>query len=159
MKLIIKNKILSLGGASFVENEAGEQVYVIKGKIFSPTRKKIVQNMNGETLYKVRNKWFNFIFNKAYIMDVEGNKIAKVTNDGLFGLKVVDYPDNIVIKGGIKWRREITKNGELVGAITRNFAVMRDAFTLEINDNEDIPFFVALVIAMDNIRDKDRDGD
>ena len=156
MKLFIKNKVFTVGGASFVLNEAGEKVYTVKGKWFSPTKKKIVKDMEGETLYKVRNKWFNFFFNKAYIYDAENEKVAKVTNDGLLGLKIVDYPDNIVVKRGFKWKREIYKNGECIGSVARNADFFRDAFTLEINDNEDIPFFVALVIAIDNIRDKDR---
>ena len=156
MKLFIKNKLFSFGGGSFVTNEAGENVYRIKGKIFSPTRKKIVKDMQGETLYKVRNKWFNFFFNKAYIYDAEGEKIAKLTNDGITGLKLVDNPDDITISRGLKLKREIYKNGECVGYVTRNITFVRDSFTLEINDNEDIAFFVALVIAIDNIKDKDR---
>ena len=156
MKLIIKNKFFSMGGGSFVQNEAGENVYKVKGKWFSPTRKKIIKDMQGETLYKVRNKWFNFFFNKAYIYDSEGEKVGKLTNDGITGLKLVDYTDNITVSRGLKLKREIYKNGECVGYITRNLTLVRDAFTLEINDNEDIPFFVALVIAIDNVRDKDR---
>lgn len=156
MKLFIKNKVWTLGGSSFVLNEAGENVYTVKGKVFSPTRKKIVKDMQGNTLYKVRNKWFNFIFNKAYIYNSEGDKVAKVTNDGLFGFKLVEYPDNVVVQRGIKLKREIYKNGECVGYVARNIDLFRDAFTLEIKDTEDIPFFVALVIAIDNIRDKDR---
>ena len=53
---------------------------------------------------------------------------------------------------------DIFKNGETVGAIKRNMDFMRDSFVLEINDNEDVAFFVALVIAIDNIRDKDRNS-
>lgn len=156
MKLTVRNKFFTLGGASYVLNEAGEKVYKVKGKLFSPTRKKTIKNMQGETLYKVRNKWFNFIFNKAYIMDAEGEKVAKVTNNGLSGFKLVDYPDNVLVKNGLKWKREIYKNGVCVGSVSRNIDLFRDAFTLEINDDEDVPLFVAIVIAIDNIRDKDR---
>lgn len=157
MKLFIKNKVFSLGGASFVLNEAGEKVYQVKGKVFSLTRKKIIQDMQGETLYKVRNKWFNFFFNKAFICNAEDKQIAKVTNDGILGFKLVDYPDNVVIQRGVKLKREIYKNGECIGSVTRNLISFNDAFTLEINDNEDIAFYVALIIAVDNIRDNDRD--
>lgn len=156
MKLFVKNKFFSIGGGSFVKNEAGEDVYKIKGKWFSPTKKKIVKDMQGETLYKVRNKWFNFIFNKAYIYDAEGEKIAKVTNDGILGFKLVDYPENVVVKGGFKRKREIYKNGECIGSVARSYDFLRDSFELEIDDKEDIAFYVALVIALDNIRDKDR---
>ena len=157
MKLYVKNKVFTFGGSSFVLNETGEKVYTVKGKWFSPTRKKILKDTDGNVLYKIRNQWFNFIFNKALIYDSENEKVAKVTNDGILGFKLVGYPDNVVIKRGIRLKREIYKNGDCIGAVTRKFDFFRDSFELEINDNEDVPFFVALVIDIDNIRDKDRD--
>lgn len=158
MKLFIKNKIMSVGAGSTVKNEAGEDVYRVKGKWFSPTKKKIIKDMDGNVLYKVRNKWFNFLFNKAYILDSDGQKVGKVTNDGMLGFKIVDYTDNVVVQHSAVWVREIYKNGELIGTTTRNFDLWRDSFTLDIKDDEDIPFYIALVIALDNIRDKDRNS-
>jgi len=158
MKLIIKNKIISLGGGSTVTDEAGSPVYKVKGRVFSPTHLKKITDLEGHVLYKVRNKMLKFLFNKAYIKDDRGNKIAKVTNEGLLSFKTVDYEDNIVIKRNAYLDYDIIKNGDIVGAVRRNLDLLRDSFMLEINDNEDVAFFVALVIAMDNIRDNDRNG-
>lgn len=156
MKLYIKNKLISWGGDSFVTNEAGENVYAVKGNVFSFTRKKKIKDMDGNVLYTVRNKLFNFFFAKAYIYDAEGRRIAKVTHDGLLGFKLVGFEDDVRLSRSFGLSKDILKNGEVIGKMSYQITVVRDAFELEINDKEDVPFFVALVIAIDNMRDKDR---
>lgn len=47
----------------------------------------------------------------------------------------------------------ITRNGKPVGTINREFTVINDTFVLEA-DEADMPFMIALIIAIDNIRDK-----
>lgn len=46
------------------------------------------------------------------------------------------------------------KNGEKIGSITTQFFAMSDTFNVELNDNEDPAFITALIIAMDNVRDR-----
>lgn len=47
---------------------------------------------------------------------------------------------------------KILKNGEALGTITRDLNMLEDHYTLEANE-QDIPFLIALVIAVDNITD------
>ena len=63
MQLFIKNKIVSVGGSSYVTDENGNRVYNVKGKVFSLTRKKEIKDLEGNTLFKVRNKLWFFIEN------------------------------------------------------------------------------------------------
>ena len=39
MTFSVKNKFVSLGGGSFVEDDNGNRLFKVKGKMFSPTRK------------------------------------------------------------------------------------------------------------------------
>ena len=50
---------------------------------------------------------------------------------------------------------QILKNGEVIGTIRRQITFINDAFELEANE-QDMPFLIALVIAIDNITDKKR---
>lgn len=100
-----------------------------------------------------------FFVRKAYIYDVEKNKVATV-KDKWFNVKneyfITGYKDEIKIEGkffGLTSR--ILKNNETVGTIRRQITFYNDAFELEANE-EDIPFLIALVIALDNIVDKKR---
>lgn len=155
MKVVIKNKFFSLGGSSTVKNEQGEDVFYVKGKVFSPTNVKWVCDLDGNKLYKVRNKWFNFINQKAFVYEGD-TKIACVKHP-FFSIKkfvVEGYEDEIVIDGDFfSLESTIMRNGVSVGTICREFTLIKDAFTLEA-DEKDMPFMIALVIAIDNIVDK-----
>ena len=155
MKVIIKNKFFSLGGSSSVKDENGVDVAYVKGRFMSPTRVKWVCDKDKNKLYKVRNKWFNFISYRAYVYEGE-TKIAKVKHPPFSGKKFIveGYEDEILIGGDFfSARSTITRNGVVVGTIIREFAVVADSFILEA-DEKDMPFMIALVIAIDNIVDK-----
>ena len=159
MKVYIKNKYWSWGGGSSVVNENKEPVYQVKGKVFSITRKKYLCDMEGNRLYTIRNKWFNWFIHKAFVYDSNNNKIATV-KDKWFNIKneyfIEGYKDEIKIDGRFfSLSSTILKNGEPMGTIRRQLTFFTDAFELEANE-EDIPFLIALVIAIDNIVDKKR---
>lgn len=155
MKVLIKNKFFSMGGGSSVKDESGKDVFFVKGRVFSPTRVKWVCDKDKNKLYKVRNKWFNFISKRAYVY--EGNvKIACVKHPAFSPKKFIieGYKDQIVIDGEFfSPTSTIMRNGVPVGTINRQFTIVNDAFTLEAEE-EDIPFMIALVIAIDNIVDE-----
>lgn len=67
---------------------------------------------------------------------------------------VLGYKDEIKINGKFfGLTTQILKNGEVVGTIRHQINLIADGFELDAND-EDLPFLVALVIAIDNITDK-----
>ena len=157
MKVYIKNKFWSIGGGSDVVDENKNPVYKVKGKVFSITRKKYLCDMEGNRLYTIRNKWFNWFIHKAYIYDKDKHKIATV-KDKWFNIDqkyfVTGYKDEIKINGKFfSLTAEILRNGEVIGTIRRQITFLLDAFELEAKE-EDMPFLIALVIAIDNIQDK-----
>lgn len=158
MKVIIKNKFFSLGGSSGVKDENDKDVFIVKGRVFSINKVKWICDLDGNKLYRVRNKWFNIINQKAFVFDGNKNKLAVVKHPFLSPKKFVleGFEDEITIDGDFfSLLSSITKNGEVVGTIRRNITIVNDAFTLEANE-KDMPFMIALVIAIDNICDKIR---
>ena len=159
MKVYIKNKFWSIGGGSSVVNENKEDVFKVKGRAFSITRVKYVCDLEGNRLFKIRNKWFNWFIHKAYIYDANKHMIATV-KDKWFNVNqeyfVMGYKDEIKIQGKFfGLTTQILKNGEVIGTIRRQITFINDAFELEANE-QDLPFLIALVIAIDNITDKKR---
>ncbi len=156
MKVYIKNKLISLRGSSTVKNENEEDVFFVKGRFLSPTHVKFVCDKSGKKLYKVRNKWFNFFNYRAYVYDENKTKIARVRHPLFSGKKFVveGYKDEILIKGDFfSFQSTITRNGQEIGTITRQIDLLVDSFCLEADESE-MPFLIALVIAIDNILDK-----
>lgn len=155
MKLIIKNKLVSLRGNSIIKDEQGNNKYKVKGKLFSITHKKRIYDLDNKLLFTVRNKYWKFIVNSAYIFDSEGNKIARLKQ--LWGFKsryeFIGYEDDIKVEGNwIGWNLSIKRNGVEIGTIQRNIDWV-DSFVLSC-DEIDAPLLVAIVIAIDNIQDK-----
>lgn len=154
MKVTIKNKFFSLGGSSSVKDENGQDVFFVEGKVFSPTHVKWVCDKAHNKLYMVRNKWFNFFSHKAYVYEGD-NRIAQVKHPFLGGkrFEVEGYKEQITIDGEFfSLLSTITRNGKPVGTIRREITLVNDTFTLEAEE-ADMPFMIALVIAIDNIVD------
>lgn len=156
MRLIIKNKMFSLGGASKVLDEDKNPKFLVKGKVFSITKKKRICDLEGKVLYRVRNKYWHWLYRYAFIDDAEGNRVAKLKLGVGFNRKfwVEGYKDEISVEGDIfRWNFSIKKNGEEIGSLTRRLDLV-DSFTLDIDNEEDAAFLVATVIGIDNIYDK-----
>lgn len=157
MKVYIKNRVFSLGQGSSVVDENKNTLFDVKGRAISITRKKFLYDANGQLLYSIRNKWINFFVHKAYIYDASGSKIATV-KDKWFNVNqeyfVMGYKDEIKIQGKFfGLTSQILRNGNVIGTVRRQITFIADAFELEA-DERDIPFLIALVVALDNIHDK-----
>ena len=157
MKIIVKNKFVSWGGSSKVEDEAGNPLFRVKGKVFSWTKKKTLLDMDGNVLYRIRNKWPTFLLHSAFICDKQGNKLCKVKQNfmnfsNLYAVQETN--ENIQINGYILSGMQVTRNGQYIGTITKKFWTLRDYFVLDVPDGQDPTFLIALTIAIDNIGDK-----
>lgn len=158
MIIYIKNKLMSFGGSSTVKDEQGKEILKVKGKLklFSPTRKKRICDLQGNTLYMVRNKFWKFFTKTIYIYE-QGQKVAQLKSKQTWGKKtfvIEGYNDDIVIQGRSYFDEglSIIRNGEKIGSIKKNFTIIRDSFILEAEE-ADLPFLVAIVIALDNFAD------
>ena len=156
MKIIVKNKFVSWGGSSKVEDEAGNPLYRVKGKAFSWTRKKTLLDLNGNVLYRIRNKWPTFLLHSAYVCDKDGNRICKVKQNISFKQAYVieETRDDIRVNGYILSGMQVARNGQYLGTVTKKFWSLRDYFELDVLDGQDPSFLIALVIAIDNVNDK-----
>ena len=159
MQVSIRNKWISLRGGSTVKDMNENDVYKVQGKFWTVTRKKFLQDLNGNTLYTIRNKFWTFFARKALIYDKDGNEVARIRR------KIFSFHDryfitsslgDLEIRGNILcYDYHIILNGQEIGHIARKLS-LRDSFVLEVNDDQDLAFFVAFVIAIDNITDQRR---
>ena len=162
MQLAIRNKWISLRGSSVVKDLNEQDVLKVKGKFWTVTRKKFVQTLEGETKFIVRNRFWHFFVWRALICNPDKKVVATIRR------KVFSFHDryfinsdfgNYEIKGNILlFNYQILKDGKEIGHVARKIS-LRDSYVLTIDDAEDYYFFVALVIAIDNISDARRQGD
>lgn len=160
MQVSIRNKWISLRGGSKVKDMNENDVLNVRGKFWTVTRKKFVEDLDGNVLYTVRNKFWVFFVKKAMVYDQDGNQVAFIkrkffsVHDRYF---IKTELGDMEIKGNILgFDYHIYLNGEEVGHISRKIS-LRDSFVLDIRDDKHLAFYVALVIAIDNITDQRRD--
>ena len=158
MELNIRNKWISLGGSSTVTDVNDNPVLKVKGKIFTFTRKKFVKDLEGNDIFIVRNKFWFLFHRQAFIFTPEKEQIGYVRR------KIFSFHDHydisskygeVVLRGNILgYDYHITLNGQEIGHVARKIS-LRDSFVLTLDDDRgDIYFWVALVIAIDNITDE-----
>lgn len=156
--LVIKNKMFSIRGNSTVKDENEVDRYVVKGSVVSLRKKKRIYDMEGNLLYTVKNKLIKWFMNSCYIYDSEGKKVARIKQKFKLFKKeftLKGYADEIEIKGDfVQHCLDIYKNGEKIGEAGKKFFALVDSFRLDCYKDEDAPLLVALVIAIDNINDK-----
>ena len=159
MQLIIRNKWVSLKGSSYVKDADGNDVLKVQGKFWTWTRKKYIKDLEGNTIYVVRNKFWKLFAYQAFIMDKDEKIISRVKRKvfSLHDTYNLDSPYGpIKFQGNILgYDYHIYLNDKEVGHVSRKIS-LRDSFVLDLQDGLDEKFFVALLIAMDNITDEMR---
>ena len=152
----IRNKWISFKGSSTVKDLEEKDVLKVEGKFWTFTRKKFVKDLDGNVLYIVRNKFWTLFARKAFVLDKDGNRVALVRRK-IFSLHdryfITSEKGELEIKGNILgFDYHIYLNGEEIGHISRRIS-LRDSYVLDLNDGHELPFYVALAIAIDNITD------
>lgn len=159
MDLAIRNKWVTLRGSSVVKDLNEKDVMKVQGKFWTFTAKKFVQTLDGQTKFTVRNKFWRLFAYRAFVYDEKGEQVAHLRrkifsfHDRFF----IDTKDGqLEIKGNILcFDYHILKDGKEIGHVSRKIS-LRDSYVLHIEDGYDPMFFVALVIAIDNITDRRR---
>lgn len=162
MEICIRNKWVSIKGSSEVKTVDGKDLYKVQGKFFSITRKKFLQTLDGELIYTIRNKYWSFFNKKAYVLNPD-KSVAALLSRKYFSLHdryriKCKYGDLEIIGNILCFNYRILINGQEIGHVARKIS-LRDSFVLTVDDNADIPFFIALVIAIDNITDRREDSE
>ena len=158
MRLNIINKFLSPTGSSKVLDDEGKKVYKVKGVFLSPRKTKKICDLEGHKLFVVKNQFFSWLRHVAYIFNADGEKIGTIKKKKLSvtsRFETEDFEDDIKITGKfLHVNLDVTKDDKHVATIIRRFSFIVDKFELQTDDVENLPFYVAIVIALDNIADK-----
>ena len=157
MELAIKNKWISIGGSSIVQDMNGNDVMKVKGKIFTFTQKKILTDLNDNVKYVIRNKFWRLFAYKAFVLDPNGNTVVTLRR------KIFSFHDRYFVTSSLgdmeiignifQFNYRIMLDGREVGHVARKIS-LRDSFVLTCSDDFDPSLVVALVIAIDNITDR-----
>ncbi|MBN2879776.1 MAG: LURP-one-related family protein [Clostridia bacterium] len=159
MRVSIKQKVFSFGDKFSVNAEDGTPIIYVEGKVFSVGNKLKVLGSDGSELFYIEQKVFKLL--PEYRIFSGGQEIAFIKKEFTFlkpKINITSTYGNFTIDGNmIGYNFSISKNGKVVGTVSKKFVAFSDSYTLDIFDEEEnIPFLITLTIVIDQIL---HDGD
>jgi len=153
MRVNIRQKIFSFGDKFSVNAEDGSPIIFVEGKVFSIGNKLNVYDAHGDELFYIEQKVFKLL--PEYRIFSLGEEVAFLKKEFSFlkpKINISSAYGTFRIEGNfLGYNFNIIKDGEIVGAVSKKFVAFSDSYTLDIFEDENIPFLITLTIVIDQI--------
>lgn len=153
MKYVIRQKLFSLGDRYTVKDGAGTDRFMVRGALVSITRKVSILGMDGTELYEARRKLLSLL--PCYRISRNGAEVARLRQRlSLWGSRyaVTGQPGAYTIKGRpLEYDYAISKGEAMVATISKRFFSLADSYGVEVAEEEDAAFIIALVVIIDQL--------
>ena len=149
MKLYIKQKVFSWGDKFTVKDEYGNDKYFVQGEVFSWGKKLHVYDSVGREVAFIKQEVWSFL--PRFYVFCGDEQIAEIKKEFAFLFQRYSIQ-------GLGWEiegklmahdYEITKNGELIVSISKEWMTWGDSYELSIANPEDEIVALAVVLSID----------
>lgn len=158
MKFQIKQHIFSFGDTFTILDEHQKEHYQVEGKVFSFGKKLKLYDMQGTELYYIEQKLFKLL--AEYTLHKQGQLIATCKKKfSLLGSKfeiTSSLGDFEIIGSPLNYNFQITKNGQIIAYIDKQYFSFSDTYGVDILDTKNYAFILSLVIIIDQVVHSDR---
>jgi uncharacterized protein YxjI len=154
----MREKLLSIGGDSWIENAAGEHAFKVNGKALRVRKTLILEDLAGNELCKIQERKLR-VKNSMEIEGPGGDRLAMVKKAMVtplrarFDVKVEDGPDLRVQGNIVDHEYEIEADGTKVAEISKRWFRVRDTYGVEIAPGQDEIVVLAVAVAVDAMAD------
>ena len=148
-QLYIKQKVFSLSGKFSVKDEQENEVYFVEGSFMRiPKTFSIVDSANNAVAL-ITKKTFSFL--PTFFVEVNGQEAVTIKKEFSF-LKARYSIDAAGMEVRGDWWDmdfEVVQNGEIIGAVSKEWFTWGDSYELQIANDGMEPLLVSLVVAID----------
>ena len=150
----MREKLISIGDDSWIENSAGERVFKVNGKALRVRKTLILEDLDGNELCKIQERKLR-VKDSMEIEGPSGDRLAMVKKALVtplrerFDVKVEDGPDLHVQGNIVDHEYEIEADGAKVAEISKRWFRVRDTFGIEIAPGQDDVIVLAVAVAVD----------
>jgi uncharacterized protein YxjI len=156
MRYLMKQKFFSLGGAFFIKNDQGHDVFSVEGTPFTFGHQLTFRDMSGNELAFIRQKLLSW--GPTYEIYKGGQLFAIVKKELFTFFKhvfMVDVPgpDDLIAEGDL-WEFEFTisRGDRTVAVVSRKWFSWTDTYGVEMVDDEDPVLVLASAVVIDMVR-------
>ncbi|HOB20534.1 MAG TPA: LURP-one-related family protein [Candidatus Atribacteria bacterium] len=161
MRYVVKQRVFSFGDNFTIKDEAGNDCFVVKGKVFTFGDKLSMYDMYGQELVYIEQKLFRFL--PEYSIYYKGQLYATVKKEFTFfrpRFNIHSHVGSYSIQGEFfNLDFSIFKGGRHVATVSKKWLSWGDTYGVDIADDEDHPFILALVIVIDQVLHDDSKQD
>ena len=149
MKLYIKQKVFSWGDKFTVWDAAGNAKYTVEGEIFTWGKKLHVYDAAGREVAFIRQEVFSFL--PRYYVFCGDRQIAEIKKEFtlFFPRYTVEGLDWEVEGSFMAHEYEITRNGQSVVSISKEWMTWGDSYELDIKNAADEIAALTVVLTID----------
>lgn len=153
MRYQIRQKIFSFGDSFTIKDDLDQDRFLVKGKVFSLGDKLRIEDVFGNELLYIEQQLMRFL-PEYYIFSGE-QQMARVKKELSFFKSrfVIDSSMGEFEMNGDFFSHdfEILKNGAVVAVVSKKWFSFSDTYGVEISDEENQAFIIALVIVIDQV--------
>ncbi len=154
----MRDKLLSIGGDSWIENDAGEHAFKVNGKALRVRKTLILEDLAGNELCKIQERKMR-VKDSMEIEGPGGDRLAMVKEALLtplrarFDVKVEGGTDLRVQGNVVDHEYEIEADGTKVAEISKRWFRVRDTYGIEIAPGQNEIILLAVTVAVDAMAD------
>ncbi|KPU45889.1 hypothetical protein OXPF_03570 [Oxobacter pfennigii] len=153
MKYLIRQKIFSIGDNFTIKDEMENDKFIVKGKVFALGDKLRIYDTSENEVSYIEQKLFKFL--PEYNIYLYGKHCATVKKKFTFLTHKFDIDSSMgeyKVEGDFfGFEFNITKDGNVVASVSKKFFSFSDTYGVDIDDDENHGFLLALVIVIDQV--------
>ncbi len=152
----MREKLMSIGDDSWIEDSNGQRVFKVDGKVARVRDTFILRDAAGDEVAKIQERAVRV----RDTMEIErpgGNATVKKALVGLRDRFTIDVDGGADMKAHgniVDHEYEIERDGTTVATVSKKWFRVRDTYGVEIAPGEDIVLLLAITVCLDSLTDR-----
>jgi uncharacterized protein YxjI len=156
---VLKQKLASLSGDAWIEDDQGRRLFEVDGKAFRLRRTVLLKDPSGVELYQISKSLMHV--HRTFEIK-RGDTLVATLQQGLvsfLGDKITvkfETGDELKVKGDILDHDfTIKRGGDVVVSASRKFFSLHNSYGVRVADGMDADIALAMVIALEQMEEED----
>ena len=151
----LREKLVSVGDDSWIEDADGERVFKVNGKALRLRRTLIVETPSGDELFTIRER--KLTIRDKMTIERRGDVIATVQKALISPLRErykieLDGGGELTAHGNIvDHEYEIERDGRTIAEISKRWLRVRDAYGIEVAPGQDDALILAVTVCIEQL--------
>ena len=152
----MREKLLSIGDDSWIDDASGRHVFKVDGKAARARSTFVLKDMGGNEVAKIKERALHV--RDTMSIDLEGR--SATVKKALVGIRdrfhvELDPGDDLKVHGNVvDHEYEIEQDGTTIATVSKKWFRVRDTYGVEVAADADQALILAVTVAVDDLSDR-----